>query len=75
MTNGCGEEGKGCFLYPRLSCSSLYTYAVAYKSGGDRVKFEMYGKTDGYISLGFSDDRLMVSFGVWSKETQIYSSL
>ncbi|ELT97279.1 hypothetical protein CAPTEDRAFT_223351 [Capitella teleta] len=56
---GCGSS-KGCFLYPRFCGSVKCTSAVSYQvMGDDRVKFEMFAKSNGYISLGLSKDTLM----------------
>uniref|UniRef100_X2AMY4 Reelin domain-containing protein n=2 Tax=Capitella teleta TaxID=283909 RepID=X2AMY4_CAPTE len=46
---GCGSS-KGCFLYPRFCGSVKCTSAVSYQvMGDDRVKFEMFAKSNGYV--------------------------
>ncbi|XP_045190938.2 putative ferric-chelate reductase 1 [Mercenaria mercenaria] len=54
----CGRT-KGCFLYPR-TCSGRDCYAgVTYKVINDSVEFEMFGSQEGYVAVGFSDDKQM----------------
>ena len=56
---GCGKT-KGCFLFPD-TCSGLDCMAaVTYTVKGDKYTFEMFAITNGYVSLGFSDDKFMV---------------
>ncbi|XP_064625176.1 ferric-chelate reductase 1-like [Lineus longissimus] len=54
----CGKT-KGCLLYPRTCSGENCEYGVTYKDEGDTILFEMFGITDGYISLGMSYDKLM----------------
>lgn len=59
----CGKD-KGCFLYP-TSCSGDDCVAAAtfqYSAGDDTYAVELMSNSDQkYVSLGFSDDQLMVS--------------
>lgn len=56
----CGNS-LGCILYPSY-CTGDNCYAgAAFKDEGNRTRFKTFvGINEGYISLGFSDDRLMV---------------
>ena len=57
---GCGST-KTCFGMPadcvstRSGCSAV----VAYDFSGGKWRFNIVGKTDGYISVGLSDDGRM----------------
>ncbi|CAG2255811.1 unnamed protein product [Mytilus edulis] len=55
----CGNS-LGCILYPSY-CTGDNCYAgAAFKDEGNRTRFKTFvGINEGYISLGFSDDRLM----------------
>ena len=58
--NECGQT-KGCFLYPRLCSGSDCKAAVTYQPKGDKFVIELYVSSASYISVGFSDDVMMVS--------------
>lgn len=60
---GCGTK-KFCFSSPagcNLDDPSCY-FMSSEEEGGDAFKFEMSGLSDGYISIGFSDDMQMVRY-------------
>lgn len=61
----CGQS-QGCFLYPKFcSGSNCDVFASFRDEGGDRVRFQMFARNaEGYISIGFSDDKKMVSTDV-----------
>ncbi|KAH9502426.1 hypothetical protein Btru_075655 [Bulinus truncatus] len=56
----CGQS-KGCLLYPRYCSGDDCKAAVSYQmnSTDNTVTFEMMARTDGYVSLGLSRDRIM----------------
>jgi hypothetical protein len=61
VTKGeCGVT-KGCFLHPSGCTESNCEYLLTYRVNGDFIDFEMSARTTGYISVGFSYDKLMVS--------------
>lgn len=59
--SGCGST-KGCFLYPRHCSNSNCLAAVSFqhRPHTDDYLFEMYTTAENYISLGFSEDIMMV---------------
>eukprot|EP00914_Ancora_sagittata_P001145 GHVO01002981.1.p2 GENE.GHVO01002981.1~~GHVO01002981.1.p2 ORF type:complete len:276 (+),score=12.48 GHVO01002981.1:146-973(+) len=71
VSEGCGMT-KGCFLYPRFCSSVKCTYAVSYEDiATNHVKFEMFGESKGYVSLGLSKDTLMgddITFTCYMKD-------
>lgn len=58
----CGQS-QGCFLYPKFcSGSNCDVFASFRDEGGDRVRFQMFARNaEGYISIGFSDDKKMAN--------------
>ncbi len=65
LTAGCGVS-KGCLLYPSTctgdqDCSHVVTYRPNPADPQNRIDFQLKSRADGYVSLGFSRDRLMVS--------------
>ena len=56
----CGRT-EGCFLYPRLCDGSDCKAAVTYKPVGDSFVLQLFVAGASYISVGFSDDKEMVS--------------
>ena len=55
----CGSS-KGCYRNPpdcnRETCEMVVTWKVK----GDNVEFELSGKSDGWVAVGFSKDKFMV---------------
>ena len=56
----CGRT-KGCLLWPKYCSGYGCQYIVTYDARDTYIDFEMAGPADNYLSLGFSDDILMVS--------------
>ncbi|XP_064601139.1 ferric-chelate reductase 1-like [Liolophura sinensis] len=54
----CGKT-KGCVLFPRHCMGDDCLAAVSFHTHDDYVHFEMMAKAEGYVSVGFSDDKLM----------------
>ncbi|KAG5268650.1 hypothetical protein AALO_G00214890 [Alosa alosa] len=58
----CGES-KVCFSKPNdcdpASSADCYFMSAMTSPADSSVKFEIYGRSTGYISFGFSDDQLM----------------
>ncbi|XP_013420216.1 ferric-chelate reductase 1 [Lingula anatina] len=54
----CGVT-KGCVKWPRLCQGEDCDVLVMYKTEGDHIDFEMFGKAEAYLSLAFSDDKKM----------------
>ncbi|XP_062377378.1 putative ferric-chelate reductase 1 [Sardina pilchardus] len=59
---GCGES-KVCFSKPNdcdpASSSDCHFMSAMASPADSSVKFEIYGRSTGYIAFGFSDDQLM----------------
>ena len=60
-TEGCGKT-KGCYRHPKgceeRFCSLILTWE---KTSDDLIKFELGGDTEGWVAVGFSHDKKMVS--------------
>ncbi|XP_064603151.1 ferric-chelate reductase 1-like [Liolophura sinensis] len=54
----CGQT-RGCFLFPRHCMGDDCLAAVSFHTQDGHVHFEMMGKAEGWVSLGFSHDKLM----------------
>ncbi|CAL1529178.1 unnamed protein product [Lymnaea stagnalis] len=56
----CGDT-KGCLLYPRYCTGDDCKVGVSYRlnTTDSTARFELMGKVDGYLSLGFSHDMIM----------------
>lgn len=59
----CGKT-IGCFLYPKYCMGSNCDAGMTYKTENDDVTIQLFGKAEGYISVGFSHDRTMVSINI-----------
>ena len=62
FVSGCGKT-KGCLLYPRDCSGGDCSHAVAFTPhpSDHMIHFEMYVKhPPAYVSLGFSEDKIMV---------------
>ncbi|KAI4875661.1 hypothetical protein NFI96_023701 [Prochilodus magdalenae] len=61
--SGCGST-KTCFSEPSgcdpSTDSTCYFMSATPPSSGAQYKFEIVGSADGYVSIGFSDDKEMV---------------
>jgi len=57
---GCGQT-KGCYGGPTGGCigSKNCDFLVTYRKDGENVIFQLMGKTNGYVALGFSTDNKM----------------
>ncbi|XP_052772855.1 ferric-chelate reductase 1-like [Mya arenaria] len=54
----CGVS-KGCFLYPR-ACTGHDCYAaVSFRWTNGSLEFEMFASQEGYVAVGFSEDKHM----------------
>ena len=57
----CGES-MGCVLYPYYCTGENCDAGATFSEDGNQTRFQLFAKnTEGYISIGLSDDRLMVS--------------
>lgn len=57
--SSCGKT-KGCYRNPK-GCSELACdLAVTWKDHGENVEFELTADTDGWVAVGFSEDKKMV---------------
>ena len=60
-TEECGKT-KGCYRHPKDCpehyCSLILTWE---KTKDDLIKFELGGDTEGWVAVGFSHDKKMVS--------------
>ena len=54
---------KTCDCLVAIDCRSIVTWQPL---GGDRVKFEAVAETDGYVSIGLSEDKFMVSSSLFT---------
>lgn len=58
--DGCGQT-HGCFLYPAYCTDWNCDVGVTYRDEGNRTRFQIFAKqVEGYVSVGFSEDRWMV---------------
>lgn len=53
----CGST-KGCYLVPPNCAVHNCLYALTWRTQGDQVTFEMMGKADGWVGVGFSRDKV-----------------
>lgn len=59
--NGVCGKTKGCFLYPPDCSENDCDFAVTFSVNNDGTyQFQMMGKSDGYVAMGFSTDEKMV---------------
>ena len=57
--DGCGET-KGCYRNPK-GCSEVECdVAVTWQDKGNTILFELSADTDGWVAVGFSEDKKMV---------------
>ncbi|KAG2461534.1 FRRS1 reductase, partial [Polypterus senegalus] len=66
-SSGCGVT-KTCFSIP-ANCdpsTSSSCYFMSSAATQDGIQFEIYGQTDGYVAVGFSDDQQMGSDDIYS---------
>lgn len=49
-------------MNPKTCTGSDCTSALSYQLDGDVIHFELMGVAEGYVSVGFSEDDLMVSY-------------
>lgn len=54
----CGNT-IGCFLYPFYCTGTDCDFGMTYKSDNDNVTIQLFAKAQGYVSVGFSNDREM----------------
>ena len=47
-------------LYPRYCTGADCSHVVTFVAHEDTIDFEVKSKTDGYVSVGFSNDSMMV---------------
>ncbi|XP_028666972.2 putative ferric-chelate reductase 1 [Erpetoichthys calabaricus] len=66
-SSGCGVT-KTCFSSP-ASCDPSTSSSCNFMSSAatqDGIQFEIYGQTNGYVAVGFSDDQKMGSDDIYS---------
>jgi hypothetical protein len=56
--NGCGKS-KGCYRNPRRCKEAECDAVVTWVDHGNHIEFELSGDADGWVAVGFSDDKLM----------------
>ena len=55
----CGKS-KGCYRNPKGCTESTCDMLVTWKDQGEYVDFEITGDSDGWVAVGFSEDKKMV---------------
>lgn len=57
--SGCGDT-KGCYRSPKGCAEPACDIAVTWQDQGNIIEFEMSADTDGWVAVGFSEDKKMV---------------
>ena len=57
--DGCGSA-KGCYRNPP-GCSHDCDIIVTWRKAGNDIEFELGAISDGWVAVGFSEDKKMVS--------------
>ncbi len=64
MTKATNCDRVCCFYFlgEVSDCRALVTWQV---TDGEKLRFEISAKTSGYVSLGFSEDKIMARTANW----------
>ena len=60
----CGKT-KGCYRNPADCTEQTCDMMVTWKDRGEFVDFEITGDSDGWVAVGFSEDKKMVSIPLY----------
>ena len=69
--DGCGRT-KGCYRNPKGCSEVACDVALTWRDLGETILFELSADTDGWVAVGFSEDKKMVCMPPGHFHSQVF---